>query len=107
MRACLQVSARRELGEDVTIFERIDSGVLCISKGDVVRLAVKPAIIGRVRERAVGGCCRGGGVQLDEGRARCGLGHGSVPLPVADRACCMTHCLLSLLLLLFRWSTSV
>ncbi len=34
----------------MTIFERIHDGLQAISKGDVVRLATKPALMGRVRE---------------------------------------------------------
>jgi hypothetical protein len=37
------------LGQDVTVFERIFDGLQTISKGDIIRLSTKPAILGRVR----------------------------------------------------------
>ncbi|KAI8466921.1 MAG: hypothetical protein J3K34DRAFT_524164 [Monoraphidium minutum] len=43
-----QAQARRELGEDVTLFERIHDGLAGVAKGDVVRLATKPQIVGKV-----------------------------------------------------------
>ncbi|GBF97420.1 hypothetical protein Rsub_09586 [Raphidocelis subcapitata] len=43
-----QAQARRELGEDVTLFERIHDGLAAVAKGDTVRLATKPALVGRV-----------------------------------------------------------
>jgi hypothetical protein len=33
----------------VTIFERISDGLQTISKGDIIRLSTKPAVLGRVR----------------------------------------------------------
>ena len=44
-----QSQARRELGEGVTLFERIHDGLAAVSKGDVVKLATKPQIIGKAR----------------------------------------------------------
>jgi len=43
-----QAQARRELGEDVTLFERIHDGLGAVAKGDVVRLVTKPQIVGKV-----------------------------------------------------------
>jgi hypothetical protein len=45
---CFQAHARKELGKDVTIFERISDGLQTISKGDIVRISTKPAVLGRV-----------------------------------------------------------
>lgn len=44
----VQASARSRLGEAVTAFERITDGVRTFSKGDVIKCAAKPSIIGRV-----------------------------------------------------------
>jgi hypothetical protein len=44
----MQAQARRELGEDVTLFERIHDGLGAVAKGDIVRLATKPQIVGKV-----------------------------------------------------------
>jgi structural maintenance of chromosomes flexible hinge domain-containing protein 1 len=44
-----QAAARKLLGSDFTIFERVHDGLQAISRGDVVRLSTKPAIMGRVR----------------------------------------------------------
>jgi hypothetical protein len=49
-----QAAARRELGEAVTVFERVHDGVQAISRGDAVRLATKPPILGRVQFFSVG-----------------------------------------------------
>jgi len=45
----VQAKARSHLGQDVTVFERIFDGLQTISKGDIIRLSTKPAILGRVR----------------------------------------------------------
>lgn len=45
---CAQAKARSHLGQDVTVFERIFDGLQTISKGDIIRLSTKPAILGRV-----------------------------------------------------------
>jgi hypothetical protein len=56
-----QAKARTQLGQDVTVFERIFDGLAAISKGDIVRLNTKPAILGRVRQRlAEQAACRSG-----------------------------------------------
>lgn len=39
---------RREVGEQTTVFERINDGRAVVSKGDVVRLATKGQVAGRV-----------------------------------------------------------
>jgi hypothetical protein len=44
----LQTKARSQLGADVTVFECICDGLQSISKGDIVRLSTKPAVLGRV-----------------------------------------------------------
>ena len=43
-----QAALRGARGEEVTAFERMEDGGRAISKGDVVRLAVKPAVVGAV-----------------------------------------------------------
>lgn len=48
-----QVNVRSQLGQDVTVFERIFDGLQRISKGDVVRLNTKPAMLGRVSHRVL------------------------------------------------------
>lgn len=45
----MQAKARSHLGQDVTVFQRIFDGMQTISKGDIIRLSTKPAILGRVR----------------------------------------------------------
>jgi hypothetical protein len=45
----MQAKARSHLGQDVTVFERIFDGLQSISKGDIIRLNTKPAILGKVR----------------------------------------------------------
>lgn len=47
----------------MTIFERISDGLQTISKGDIIRLSTKPAVLGRVSSQAGQGqsaaaCCR-------------------------------------------------
>lgn len=44
----LQAQARKHLGQDVTVFERVHDGLQTIRKGDVVKLSTKPTILGRV-----------------------------------------------------------
>lgn len=43
-----QAAVRSVKGEDVTAFARIEDGSRTVSQGDVVRLNVKPAIMGMV-----------------------------------------------------------
>lgn len=44
----LQAAVRSSKGEDVTAFARIEDGSRTVSQGDVVRLNVKPAMMGMV-----------------------------------------------------------
>ena len=44
----MQAAVRSSRGEDVTAFARIEDGSRCVSQGDVVRLNVKPALMGMV-----------------------------------------------------------
>ena len=44
----MQAALRRARGEEATAFERMEDGARSVSKGDVVRLAVKPAVVGAV-----------------------------------------------------------
>jgi hypothetical protein len=44
----LQAALRGKLGEGTTTFERITDGSRTVSKGDVVRINVKPQLVGRV-----------------------------------------------------------
>ena len=43
-----QAALRARLGEGTTAFERISDGHRVLSRGDVVRLSAKPALVGRV-----------------------------------------------------------
>lgn len=44
----MQAAVRSTKGEDATAFARIEDGSRTVSQGDVVRLNVKPAIMGMV-----------------------------------------------------------
>lgn len=44
----MQAALRSARGEEATAFERMEDGGRSISKGDVVRLSVKPAVVGAV-----------------------------------------------------------
>ena len=46
---CVQAAVRARIGEGVTAFTRIDDGVRSVAVGDVVRLAVRPALMGVVQ----------------------------------------------------------
>lgn len=43
-----QAAMRAKLGEGCTVFERTTNGIRTVSVGDVVRIAAKPAVVGRV-----------------------------------------------------------
>lgn len=43
-----QAAVRSRLGEGTTAFERISDGHRVVSRGDVVRMGAKPALVGRV-----------------------------------------------------------
>ncbi|KAF8056436.1 SMCHD1 [Scenedesmus sp. PABB004] len=66
----VQSLARKHLGVDVTVFERVHDGLQTISKGDVVRLNTKPAVLGRVVHFSIPqvvqaeGCYSGGRVTV-------------------------------------------
>lgn len=45
---CVQASLRSKLGEGTTAFERITDGARVVCRGDVVRINVKPLLVGRV-----------------------------------------------------------
>lgn len=57
----MQALARRELGEEVTLFERIHDGVQAINSGNVVRLTTKPQLVARVLFFSVGQVCHTAG----------------------------------------------
>jgi predicted peroxiredoxin len=44
----VQALARKHLGQDFTIFERVHDGINTVQKGDVIRINTKPAVLGRV-----------------------------------------------------------
>lgn len=44
----MQNKAQKLLGEQHTAFERISEGTRVVQRGDVIRLAVKPTLVGRV-----------------------------------------------------------
>ena len=46
---CPQAEARNQLGERCTAFERVANGSQRLQRGDLIRLAVKPAVVGRVQ----------------------------------------------------------
>lgn len=45
----LQADARSKLGERCTAFEQVVNGSKTLQRGDLVRLAVKPALVGRIQ----------------------------------------------------------
>ena len=45
----LQADARTKLGERCTAFEQVVNGSKTLQRGDLVRLAVKPALVGRIQ----------------------------------------------------------
>jgi len=45
---CLQATFRAKLGEGTSAFERITDGTRTVAKGSVVRINVKPLLVGRV-----------------------------------------------------------
>ena len=45
----LQADARSKLGERCTAFEQVVNGSRTLQRGDLVRLAVKPALVGRIQ----------------------------------------------------------
>lgn len=45
---CAQAAARASLGEGVTAFDKMSDGNRVVQKGDIVHLALKPAVVGRV-----------------------------------------------------------
>lgn len=47
-RMALQAALRAGKGGDATAFERIEDGARTVSKGDIVRLSLRPVVVGEV-----------------------------------------------------------
>ena len=55
----LQAALRQKKGEEWTAFDRIEDGARSITAGDVVRLSLRPAVVGTVLHFAVQQACTG------------------------------------------------
>lgn len=57
LKPALQAALRREKGEEWTAFSRIEDGGRAVAAGDVVRLGLRPAVVGTVLHFAVQQVC--------------------------------------------------